>query len=78
MQASKNGVFYVIEAATGKVISATLFVPTANWLTGFDENFKPIINPEANYGAHDPGSTSCRPRAAPIAGTRWPSTRKRG
>lgn len=55
MQASKNGVFYVIEAATGKVISATLFVPTANWLTGFDENFKPIINPEANYGAHDRG-----------------------
>lgn len=55
MQASKNGVFYVIEAATGKVISASLFVPTANWLTGFDENFKPILDPRANYGAHDRG-----------------------
>ncbi|MES2625252.1 MAG: PQQ-dependent dehydrogenase, methanol/ethanol family [Pseudomonadota bacterium] len=51
MQAPKNGVFYVIEAETGKVISADLFVPTANWMTGFDENFRPIINPDANYGA---------------------------
>ncbi len=51
MQAPKNGVFYVIEAATGKVISADLYVPTANWMTGFDENFRPILNPDANYGA---------------------------
>jgi quinohemoprotein ethanol dehydrogenase len=50
MQASKNGVFYVLEGATGKVLSATLFVPTANWMTGFDANFRPILNPEANYG----------------------------
>jgi alcohol dehydrogenase (cytochrome c)/quinohemoprotein ethanol dehydrogenase len=51
MQAPKNGVFYVLDAATGEVISADLFVPTANWMLGFDDNFKPIINPEANYGA---------------------------
>jgi quinohemoprotein ethanol dehydrogenase len=50
MQASKNGVFYVIEGATGKVLSAKLYVPTANWMTGFDDNFRPILNPEANYG----------------------------
>jgi len=50
MQAPKNGVFYVIEAATGKVISADLFVPTANWMTGFDKDFRPILNPDANYG----------------------------
>jgi quinohemoprotein ethanol dehydrogenase len=50
MQASKNGVFYVIEGATGKVLSATLYVPTANWMTGFDASFRPILNPEANYG----------------------------
>lgn len=50
MQAPKNGVFYVIEAATGKVLSADLYVPSANWMTGFDENFRPILNPEANYG----------------------------
>jgi quinohemoprotein ethanol dehydrogenase len=51
MQAPKNGVFYVIDAATGEVLSADLFVPTANWMLGFDEKFRPILNPEANYGA---------------------------
>jgi len=51
MQAPKNGVFYVIEVATGEVISADLYVPTANWMLGFDENFRPVINPDANYGA---------------------------
>lgn len=50
MHAPKNGVFYVIEAATGKVLSARLYVPTANWMTGFDAKFRPILNPEANYG----------------------------
>jgi PQQ-dependent dehydrogenase (methanol/ethanol family) len=51
MQAPKNGVFYVIEAATGKVVSADPFVPI-NWALGFDKanNWKPILNPEANYG----------------------------
>ena len=52
MQAPKNGVFYVIEVGTGKVLSANLFVPSANWLTGFDknDNWKPILNPDANIG----------------------------
>jgi alcohol dehydrogenase (cytochrome c)/quinohemoprotein ethanol dehydrogenase len=50
MQAPKNGVFYVIEAATGKVQSAHLYVPTANWMTGFDKNWRPILSPEADYG----------------------------
>ena len=31
MQAPKNGVFYVIEVATGKVLSADPFVPSINW-----------------------------------------------
>jgi alcohol dehydrogenase (cytochrome c)/quinohemoprotein ethanol dehydrogenase len=50
MQAPKNGVFYVIEAATGKVQSAHLYVPTANWMTGFDKNWRPILSPGADYG----------------------------
>jgi PQQ-dependent dehydrogenase (methanol/ethanol family) len=52
MQLPKDGVSYVIDAATGKVISAKLVVPYANWLTGFDKenNWKPIINPDSNYG----------------------------
>jgi quinohemoprotein ethanol dehydrogenase len=52
MQAPKNGVFYVIEAATGKVVSADPYVPKINWALGFDQanNWRPILNPEANYG----------------------------
>ncbi|HWL63146.1 MAG TPA: PQQ-dependent dehydrogenase, methanol/ethanol family [Steroidobacteraceae bacterium] len=52
MQAPKNGVFYVIEVATGKVVSADPYVPTINWATGFDKanNWAPIMNPDAIYG----------------------------
>jgi len=52
MQAPKNGVFYVIEAATGNVLSADPYVPKINWALGFDKakNWAPILNPEANYG----------------------------
>ena len=57
MQAPKDGLFYVIEAATGKVINAQLVVPFANWLTGFDKanNWKPLINPDANIGVTNKG-----------------------
>ncbi|HEU4624687.1 MAG TPA: PQQ-dependent dehydrogenase, methanol/ethanol family [Steroidobacteraceae bacterium] len=57
MQVPKDGLFYVIEAATGKVISARLVVPFANWLTGFDKanNWRPILNPEANIGVTQKG-----------------------
>jgi quinohemoprotein ethanol dehydrogenase len=52
MQAPKNGVFYVIEVATGKVLSADPYVPSINWATGFDQekNWAPIMNPDAIYG----------------------------
>jgi quinohemoprotein ethanol dehydrogenase len=52
MHAPKNGIFYVLDAKTGKVLSAKPFVPTVNWMTGFDkaDNFRPILNPEADYG----------------------------
>jgi mono/diheme cytochrome c family protein len=57
MQVPKNGVFYVIETKTGKVQSAQLTVPFGNWLTGFDKNnnWAPILNPAANYGATGKG-----------------------
>jgi quinohemoprotein ethanol dehydrogenase len=57
MQAPKNGLFYVIEAGTGKVLSAQLVVPFANWLTGFDkaDNWRPLINPDANIGVTGKG-----------------------
>jgi PQQ-dependent dehydrogenase (methanol/ethanol family) len=57
MQIPKDGLFYVIEAATGKVINAQLVVPFANWLTGFDKanNWRPILNSEANFGLTNKG-----------------------
>ena len=42
--------FYVVEAATGKLLAGKPYVPTLNWMTGLDANGKPILNPEANYG----------------------------
>lgn len=48
MQAPKNGYFYVIDAATGKFISADNYVPQ-NWTTGIDENGRPIEIADARY-----------------------------
>jgi len=50
MQAPKNGFFYVIDRATGKLISANNFVPV-NWATHVDlETGRPVETPEARYG----------------------------
>jgi alcohol dehydrogenase (cytochrome c)/quinohemoprotein ethanol dehydrogenase len=49
LQAAKNGFFYVLDAATGKVISAHNYVPTT-WASGVDlATGRPLINPEARY-----------------------------
>lgn len=52
MHAPKNGIFYVLDAKTGKVLSANPFVPSVNWETGFnkEDNFRPILNPAGDYG----------------------------
>ncbi len=50
MHAPKNGIFYVFDAATGELLAAKPFVPTVNWMTAFDAQGRPILNPEANYG----------------------------
>ncbi len=50
MQAPKNGFFYVLDAATGKLLSAKAYVPGVNWASGVDmKTGRPIINPEARY-----------------------------
>ncbi|MBU6473293.1 MAG: PQQ-dependent dehydrogenase, methanol/ethanol family, partial [Alphaproteobacteria bacterium] len=50
MQAPKNGFFYVLDRATGKLISAEKFVPV-NWATGIDmKTGRPIQNPAVRYG----------------------------
>ena len=49
MQAPKNGFFYVLDAATGELISADNFAPV-NWATHVDpETGRPVENPEARY-----------------------------
>ncbi len=49
MQAPKNGFFYVLDRATGALISAKNFVPVT-WATGIDpKTGRPIENPAARY-----------------------------
>jgi quinohemoprotein ethanol dehydrogenase len=49
LQASKDGFFYVLDAKSGKVISAKPFV-TVNWATGVDpKTGRPILNAETRY-----------------------------
>ena len=50
MQAPKNGFFYVLDRATGKLISARNYVPVT-WASGIDpKTGRPIENPAARYG----------------------------
>lgn len=50
LHAPKNGFFYVLDRATGELISAENFVPV-NWATHIDlETGRPVENPEARYG----------------------------
>ena len=49
MQANKNGFFYVLDRANGKLISATTFVPI-NWASGVDpKTGRPIENLGIRY-----------------------------
>jgi quinohemoprotein ethanol dehydrogenase len=50
MQAPKNGFFYVLDRATGELISAEKLVPIS-WASGIDKaTGRPIENSEARYG----------------------------
>jgi alcohol dehydrogenase (cytochrome c)/quinohemoprotein ethanol dehydrogenase len=49
MQAPKNGFFYILDRATGRLISAKNFVDV-NWASGIDpKTGRPIENPDARY-----------------------------
>lgn len=50
MQVPKNGFFYVLDRATGELLSAQAVVPV-NWASGIDmKTGRPIVNPQARYG----------------------------
>jgi len=48
MQAPKNGFFFIIDRVTGEFLSAEAY-STVNWALGYDENGRPIENPEVDY-----------------------------
>ena len=49
MQAPKNGFFYVLDRATGELLSANNYVPVT-WASHIDmETGRPVENPEARY-----------------------------
>ncbi|MBS0481620.1 MAG: PQQ-dependent dehydrogenase, methanol/ethanol family [Proteobacteria bacterium] len=50
MHAPKNGFFYLLDAKTGKFISAKPFVEPINWASGIDPvTGRPNVNPDARY-----------------------------
>jgi PQQ-dependent dehydrogenase (methanol/ethanol family) len=52
MQASKNGFFYILDAKTGKLISAEKYVSAVNWADHVDlKTGRPVISPEARYSS---------------------------
>ena len=66
MQAPKNGFFYVLDRATGELISAEKFV-TATWASGIDMNTgRPIEVPGARY-EHAPFLMT----PGPLGGHNW-------
>jgi alcohol dehydrogenase (cytochrome c) len=76
LHADRNGVFYVIDRASGKFLAASPFV-RATWVRGWDENGKPITtenwraNPEGTtvYPALGGGSNFQAPSYSPL--TSW-------
>jgi PQQ-dependent dehydrogenase (methanol/ethanol family) len=51
MQASKNGFFYVLDRATGKLVSATPFIDGITWATRIDSvSGRPVESPTAYAG----------------------------
>ena len=69
MEAPKNGFFYVLEAATGKLINQPRnFVPV-NWATEIDfRTGRPVGNPEAEYW-NKPAGAVVKP--SPLGAHNW-------
>lgn len=67
MQAPKNGFFYVIDRASGKLLSANNFTPV-NWASGVDlATGRPIENPAARW----PGKAPHFQLPGPLGAHNW-------
>jgi mono/diheme cytochrome c family protein len=60
MTAPKNGFFYVLDAATGRFISAKNYTPV-NWASGIDRNGRPIPIADASYWLKPDGKAIASP-----------------
>lgn len=69
MQAPKNGFFYVLDRATGKLLSADKYATFVNWATHIDMNTgRPVVTAQSNYSKEtkliapgSPGGHNWRP-----------------
>jgi PQQ-dependent dehydrogenase (methanol/ethanol family) len=69
MQAPKNGFFYVLDARTGKLLSAKNFVPV-NWASSVDlQTGRPVELPAARYYAQPDGKAIVVP--GPLGAHNW-------
>jgi PQQ-dependent dehydrogenase (methanol/ethanol family) len=67
MQAPKNGFFYVLDATSGKLLSAEKFVPV-NWAQRVDlKTGRPVENPAARY----PGGSRPTVHSGPAGAHSW-------
>ena len=69
MTAPKNGFFYVLDAATGKFLSAMNFTPV-NWASHIDQKTgRPVTIPDANWWERPNQKTIASP--GPLGGHNW-------
>jgi quinohemoprotein ethanol dehydrogenase len=67
MQAPKNGFFYVIDRATGELLSAKNFAPV-NWASSVDlKTGRPVENPDARW----PGKAPFLQMPGPLGAHNW-------
>jgi glucose dehydrogenase len=75
MQAPKQGFFYILEAKTGKLLSADKYVPETNWATHVDmKTGRPVEDPKVRYSKERQAGDR-HPGGAGITGIRWPTAR---
>src|SRR5262249_55569063 len=75
-QATRNGMFFLLDRTNGKYLLSSKVAESVNWSTGFNSKGQPVRNPDnlAQRGARliSPAMAACR------TGRRRPTCRKPG